>query len=110
MAVSGKTGTWHRVADESADTILRNIAAAYQANKPVICNTPATITSPAAAWATAAGKRLTNSHSYNVERANVTDDEIDVANPHGINHLRGLSSGTFRMIFEWYLIANESVA
>lgn len=109
MAVSGKRGTWHRVADESAATILTNIWTAIQADKPVICNTPAAPTGPAAAWATAAGKTLINSHSYNVERANRTDDEIDVANPHGRNHLRGLSSGAFRMIFEWYLVADEPV-
>ena len=109
MAVSGKRGTWHRIATESADQILRNIAQAYQDGKPVIPITPAPITGPALAWSTASGIPLVQSHAYNVERANRTDDEIDVANPHGRNHLRGLSSGTFRMIFDWYLVANDSV-
>ena len=109
MAVSGKRGTWHRIAAETADQILSNVAQAYQHGKPVIPITPAPITSPALAWATARGIPLVQSHAYNVERANKTDDEIDVANPHGRNHLRGLSAATFRMIFDWYLVADESV-
>jgi hypothetical protein len=109
MAVSGKRGTWHQISTETADQIIRNIEKAYQDGKPVIPITPAPITSPALAWSTATGIPLVQSHAYNVERANRADDEIDVANPHGRNHLRGISSGTFRMIFDWYLVADESV-
>ena len=109
MAVSGKRGTWHKISDETATQILTNIAQAYQDGKPVIPITPAPITGPALAWSTAARIPLVQSHAYNVERANRTDDEIDVANPHGRNHLRGISSGTFRMIFDWYLVADEAV-
>jgi hypothetical protein len=77
--------------------------------KPVVCNTPATITGPALAWATAAGISLVNAHSYNVAGANKTARTIDVQNPHGRNHLPGLAVGDFRMIFEWYGILDSSV-
>ena len=59
----------------------------------MIRNTPATFTSPALAWANAAGISLVNAHAYNVASANKTDREIDVQNPHGRNHLPGLSVG-----------------
>jgi hypothetical protein len=75
----------------------------------VVCNTPATITGPALAWATAAGISLVNAHSYNVAGANKTARTIDVQNPHGRNHLPGLAVGDFRMIFEWYGILDASV-
>jgi hypothetical protein len=77
--------------------------------KPVVCNTPATITGPALAWATAAGISLVNAHSYNVAGANKTARTIDVQNPHGRNHLPGLAVGDFRMIFEWSGILDSSV-
>ena len=77
--------------------------------KPVVCNTPGTITSPALAWATAAGISLVTGHSYNVASANTTARTIDVQNPHGRNHLPGLAVGDFRMIFEWYGILDASV-
>jgi hypothetical protein len=109
MAVSGKRGTWHHIAGETADQIIGNIEKAYKEGKPVIPITPAPITTAALAWSTAARIPLVQSHAYNVERANKTDDEIDVANPHGQNHLRAISSSTFRMIFDWYLVADESV-
>jgi hypothetical protein len=108
-AVTGKNSTWHNIAAESADTILNNIWQAVQDGKPVVCNTPATITSPALAWANTNGISLVSGHSYNVESANRSDREIDVANPHGRNHLRALDVGNFRMIFEWYGILDESV-
>ncbi len=68
MAVTGKTGTWHHVAAETATQILENIAQAVQDGKPVIRITPGPITSPALAWATATGITLVPSHAYNVER------------------------------------------
>jgi hypothetical protein len=108
-AVTGKASTWHNVASESTDQILQNIWQAVQDGKPVVCNTPATITSPALAWATTNGITLISGHSYNVAGANKTAGAIDVANPHGRNHLPGLSVGNFRMIFEWYGILDESV-
>jgi hypothetical protein len=109
MAVSGTNGTWHHVAAESADTILNTIWQAVQDGKPVIPATPGPITTPALNWATANGVTLIPSHAYNVESANRSDREIDVANPHGRNHLRSLDVGNFRMIFDWYLVANDSV-
>lgn len=108
-AVTGKSSTWHNVAGETTDQIMANIWQAFHDDKPVVCNTPATITGPALAWANANGISLVSGHSYNVESANRTDREISVANPHGRNHLRGLSVGAFRMIFEWYGILDASV-
>ena len=108
-AVTGKSSSWHKVATETTDQILENIWQAVQDGKPVVCNTPKTITSLALAWANANGIALVSAHSYNVESANRTDREIDVANPHGRNHLRSLSVGNFRMIFEWYGILDSSV-
>ena len=108
-AVTGKSSTWHNVAAESSDTILENIWQAVQAGKPVVCNTPGTITGPAQAWAATNRITLIAGHSYNVESANRTDREIDVANPHGRNHLRALDVANFRMIFEWYGILDGSV-
>jgi Calpain family cysteine protease len=110
MAVSGKRSTWHRIANETSDQILNNIWQAVQDGKPVIPITPGPITTAALAWAAAARIPLVPSHAYNVERANRSDREIDVANPHGRNHLRALSPETFRMIFDWYLVSDSSVA
>jgi hypothetical protein len=108
-AVSGKDSTWHQVGAESADTILNTITKAVDDGRPVIPITPGPITTAALTWAAGNGITLIPSHAYNVERANRTDREIDVANPHGRNHLRALDVATFRMIFDWYLVANESV-
>jgi len=108
-AVTGKSSTWHNVATENTDQIIANISQAVADGKPVVCNTPATITSPALAWATAAGISLVNAHSYNVASASKTARTIDVQNPHGRNHLPGLAVGDFRMIFEWYGILDSSV-
>jgi hypothetical protein len=109
MAVTGKGSTWHHVADENTDQILNNIWHAVQDGKPVIPITPGPITTPALTWAAAAGITLIPSHAYNVESANRSDREIDVANPHGRNHLRGLSVENFRMVFDWYLVGNASM-
>jgi hypothetical protein len=108
-AVTGKDSTWHNIAAESADTILNTIWQAVQDGKPVIPITPGPITTPALNWAATYGITLIPSHAYNVESANRSDREIDVANPHGRNHLRALDVANFRMIFDWYLVANESV-
>jgi hypothetical protein len=108
-AVTGKSSTWHNVAGETTDQIIANISQAVTDGKPVVCNTPGTITGPALAWSTAVGIPLVSGHSYNVASANPTDREIDVANPHGRNHLPALSVGNFRMIFEWYGILDASM-
>jgi hypothetical protein len=108
-AVTGKDSTWHHIAAESADTILNTIWQAVQDGKPVIPITPGPITTPALTWAATNGITLIPSHAYNVESANRSDREIDVANPHGRNHLRSLGIGNFRMIFDWYLVGNESM-
>jgi len=109
MAVSGTTGTWHHIAAESTDQILSTIAQAVQDSKPVIPITPGPLTSPALAWATANGVTLVPSHAYNVAGANRTAQTIDVANPWGRNHLNALSVGNFRMIFDWYLVGDQSL-
>ena len=109
-AVTGKNSTWHSCWTESTEQILETIWQAVQAGKPVIPQTPRTFTGPALAWATANGVTLVNAHAYNVESANRTDREIDVANPHGRNHLRSLSAANFRMIFDGYQVLDESVA
>jgi Calpain family cysteine protease len=108
-AVTGKSSSWHNVGTESTDQIIANISQAVADGKPVVCNTPGTITGPALAWAAAAGISLVSGHSYNVASANATARTIDVANPHGRNHLPGLAVGNFRMIFEWYGILDASV-
>jgi hypothetical protein len=108
-AVTGKSSSWHNVGTETTDQIIANITQAVADGKPVVCNTPATITGPALAWATAAGISLVSGHSYNVASADKTAQTIDVANPHGRNHLPGLAVGNFRMIFEWYGILDASV-
>ena len=69
--------------------------------------TPGPITTPALTWAATNGITLIPSHAYNVESANRSDREIDVANPHGRNHLRALDVANFRMIFDWYLVAQR---
>lgn len=108
-AVTGEDCTWHNVAAESTDQIMGNIAQAVADGKPVVANTPGTITSPALAWANTAGLTLIAGHSYNVAGANTRAQTIDVANPHGRNHLPGLAVGNFRMVFEWYAVLNSSV-
>ena len=77
--------------------------------RPVIPITPGPITTPALTWAAAAGVSLVPSHAYNVASANRSDREIDVANPHGRNHLYGLSVENFRMVFDWYLVGNRAL-
>ena len=77
--------------------------------QPVIPITPGPITTPALTWAAAAGVSLVPSHAYNVASANRSDREIDVANPHGRNHLYGLSVENFRMVFDWYLVGNRAL-
>ena len=67
------------------------------------------ITHNSGPWADTNNITLIPSHAYNVESANRSDREIDVANPHGRNHLRSLDVGNFRMIFDWYLVGNESM-
>jgi hypothetical protein len=108
-AVTGKSSSWHNVGTENTDQIIANISQAVADGKPVVCNTPATITGPALAWASAAGISLVSGHSYNVASASKAARTIDVANPHGRNHLPGLAVGDFRMIFEWYGILDSTV-
>jgi hypothetical protein len=107
-AVTGHGGTWAQVASKSAAEIVGEIERGIDDGRPVICNTPKTFNAAQTARATALGLRLVPSHSYNASWASSHRGQLDIRNPHGINHLIDLDVADFRLFFEWYLIADRS--
>ena len=104
MAVSGKRGTWHKIADETADQIITNIAQAYQDGKPVVSNTPRPDHRPRSRVVDR-GRHPAGPEPRVQRRAGQPgrrrDRRREPARPQPpARHRR---SGTFRMIFEWYL-------
>ena len=94
-AVTGKSSTWHNDRRPRAtDQILENIwqrGPGRQAGDPA--TRPGRSPAPRRPGRPRTASRSSPSHAYNVESANRTDRTIDVANPHGRNHLRGLVVG-----------------
>ena len=82
-AVTGKSSTWHHIAAEIDRPDPREHRAGGPGRQAGDPNHAGHDHLPAQAWAAANGITLVPSHAYNVESANRTDREIDVANPHG---------------------------
>jgi hypothetical protein len=108
-ALTGEDSDWTRVADRDSDDILDDIEDALDDGQPVICNTFQTLSTAALTRATQLGVTLTAAHSYNAAWASEEDGRLNIANPHGRNHLWNLAIADFKLFFEWYCILDESV-
>ena len=56
----------------------------------------------------ALGKVITPSHAYNISGCHTGTRTIDIANPHGINHLPNLHVNDFRLWFRQIAISKDS--
>lgn len=108
-ALTGEDSDWTRVADRADDDILDDIEDALDDGQPVICNTHQTLSPAALQRASVLGVTVTAAHSYNAAWASEEDRRLNIANPHGRNHLWNLSMPDFNLFFEWYCILDESV-
>lgn len=99
---------WHQVSSLNAAQILQVIQDGVIAGKPVCCQTVQTLNPAISARAAALGKVITPAHAYNVSGCHTGAQTIDVANPHGINHLPNLGVSDFRLFFDWIAIAEDS--
>ena len=108
-ALTGKESTRREIADRSDRQIMRDIRNAIDDGRPVTCSSVLTLSAAALQRAQALGVTVTAQHAYNVSWANRVNKTLDIMNPHGRNHLMGLSLADFKLFFRAYLTLDESV-
>jgi len=93
----------------TGEGIMEDLQRCVRDGKPVALQTKAMFTAGAIRDMSDRHQKVYASHVYNLEGVDTAKGTVDLANPHGRNHLPGLSLSRLQEYFELYVTTKASI-